>query len=91
MDEESLAVDVIDHVGPGGNYLLEDHTAAHCRDNQRASFFNRRRYDAWQQHGGRDIVSEAARQVQARLEAFSAPDLDATTRRQLDDYVLRDR
>jgi len=91
VDEESTAVDVIDHVGTGGNYLLEDHTAAHCRDNQRPSFFNRRRYDAWQQHGGRDIVSEAARQVQARLEAFSAPDLDPTTRRQLDEYLLTDR
>ena len=32
MDTESLALDVIDKVGPGGHFLAEPHTRAHMRD-----------------------------------------------------------
>ena len=32
MDEESLALDVIDAVGPGGHFLAQPHTRRHMRD-----------------------------------------------------------
>ena len=32
MDEESLALDVIEAVGPGGHFLAQPHTRAHMRD-----------------------------------------------------------
>jgi trimethylamine--corrinoid protein Co-methyltransferase len=32
VDEEELAVDLIDRIGPGGNYLAEDHTMERFRD-----------------------------------------------------------
>ena len=32
MDEESLALDVIDSVGPGGHFLAQAHTRRHMRD-----------------------------------------------------------
>jgi trimethylamine--corrinoid protein Co-methyltransferase len=32
MDEDSLALDVIDAVGPGGHFLAQPHTRAHMRD-----------------------------------------------------------
>lgn len=32
VDEEELAVDLIDRVGPGGNYLAEDHTMERFRE-----------------------------------------------------------
>ena len=32
MDEESLALDVIDDVGPGGHFLAQPHTRRHMRD-----------------------------------------------------------
>jgi len=31
LDEESLGVDIIKSVGPGGEYLTSDHTMKHCR------------------------------------------------------------
>ena len=36
MDEESLALDVIDAVGPGGHFLAQPHTRRHMRDGGRA-------------------------------------------------------
>jgi len=32
IDEDTLAVDLMSDVGPGGNYLSEEHTAEHYRD-----------------------------------------------------------
>jgi trimethylamine---corrinoid protein Co-methyltransferase len=32
MDDESLALDVIDAVGPGGHFLAQPHTRRHMRD-----------------------------------------------------------
>jgi trimethylamine--corrinoid protein Co-methyltransferase len=32
LDEEALALDVIDRVGPGGNYLLDKHTLAYYKN-----------------------------------------------------------
>jgi len=32
MDEKSLALDVIDAVGPGGHFLAQPHTRRHMRD-----------------------------------------------------------
>jgi trimethylamine--corrinoid protein Co-methyltransferase len=89
VDDEALALDVIDRVGPGGNFLLEEHTAAHCRDALRPSFFNRRKYGAWAERGGRDAVEEAACRVGAALDAFAPPHIDTVIRRQLEEYALR--
>ncbi len=87
VDDESLAVDVIGRVGPGGNFLLEEHTAAHCRDGYRPSFFNRRRHDAWRQHGGRDVVAEASLRAAALLASYGAPELEESTLRRLHEYA----
>ena len=32
VDEETLATEVIDRIGPGGNFLSESHTAEHFCD-----------------------------------------------------------
>lgn len=32
INDETLAVDVVDEVGPAGQYLMEEHTLEHCRE-----------------------------------------------------------
>ena len=88
VSEETLAVDVIKAVGPGGNYLLEEHTVGHCRDGERPSFFNRRKHDTWERHGALDIVARAAHEVRAMLEAYEAPEMNPETAGRLHGYAL---
>ncbi|MHB8870781.1 MAG: trimethylamine methyltransferase family protein [Thermoleophilia bacterium] len=88
VDEETLALDVIDAVGPGGNFLLEDHTATHCRDYERPTFFNRRRHDVWLSRGGWDLA-QAARERFAQLQQeYQEPSLDQVTLQQLTSCCL---
>jgi trimethylamine--corrinoid protein Co-methyltransferase len=53
VNEETLALEIIDHVGPGGHYLDEDHTMNHFRDVWYSKIFDRTIYDVWQQQGAK--------------------------------------
>jgi trimethylamine--corrinoid protein Co-methyltransferase len=44
IDRESLAQEVILSVGPGGNFLAEEHTLRHFREFWQPTLFNRRRF-----------------------------------------------
>ena len=52
VSEETLAVEVIDRVGPMGHYLADDHTFAHFRENWVPALFDRSTYADWQAQGG---------------------------------------
>jgi trimethylamine--corrinoid protein Co-methyltransferase len=74
VDDETLALDVIDEVGPGGHFLLSDHTLQHMR----AEFYypsavvDRQDRETWQQDGGRDArarAQEIARDILAHHRA----------------------
>jgi trimethylamine---corrinoid protein Co-methyltransferase len=88
VDDDTLALDTIDAVGPGGNYLLEPHTFAHCRDYERPTFFNRRRHDVWVSRGGSDLACAARRHLQTVVESWEEPEMDPTVRRRLGEYCL---
>jgi trimethylamine--corrinoid protein Co-methyltransferase len=47
LDAESLALDVIHRVGPGGDFLTEQHTLKHFRKLWQPALFDRRRAEDW--------------------------------------------
>ena len=60
VDEGTLGFDVIEKVGPGGNYITEDHTVEHMMD----EFFYptlsvRYNFDIWEERGRPDMLSRA--------------------------------
>ena len=65
VDDEHLALDTINRVGPGGNFLTEDHTIAHMRK----EYFNgngvtdRKARDHWEREGSQDTWSRARKMV----------------------------
>lgn len=51
VGEETLALDTIHKVGPGGHYLYEDHTLRHFKDVWYSDLFDRTIYQSWQDAG----------------------------------------
>ncbi len=49
VDDETLALDVIAAVGPGGNFLSQKHTRKHMRELWLPEFMDRRPYDEWEE------------------------------------------
>ena len=55
VDEETLAFDVIQKMGPGGNYLGEMHTFNHFRENFEPKLFDRSAHETWVKDGRKEL------------------------------------
>lgn len=65
---ETLALDVIEQVGSsGGNYMDEEHTLNHFRENWFPKLANRDNYEQWMAAGGLSLGDKANQRVQQIL------------------------
>ena len=85
--DEALSVDVIQELGPGGNYMMCDDTFAHYRDGFEMTISERESYIAWQEDGSRDIAQRANAEYKRRLAEAPETLLDPTTDKDLKDYM----
>ncbi len=64
VDRDSLAVDVIDRVGPGGHFMMDDHTLEHMRTEfWRPALLNRDPLETWQNKGRTPLRDRLNQQV----------------------------
>jgi trimethylamine--corrinoid protein Co-methyltransferase len=63
VNEETLALDLIDEIGPDGQFLDTEHTLAHFREHWYPTVFDRHNYDKWQAAGGKSLAERAAERV----------------------------
>ncbi|RLB16862.1 MAG: trimethylamine methyltransferase [Deltaproteobacteria bacterium] len=68
VDAEHLAMEVIDTVGPGGNFMMSPHTMAHMRKEyfQGNGVSDQKSWEQWEQDGSRD-ARERARVIARRM------------------------
>jgi trimethylamine--corrinoid protein Co-methyltransferase len=62
MTPETLALDVIDEVGPGGDFLSTDHTLNHFRECWYPNIIDRSMYESWSD-AGKPLAIEKAREA----------------------------
>ena len=82
INDESLALDLIDEIGPDGHFLETDHTLKHFRERWYPSLFDRGNYESWLSRGGQTLAERAAEQVETILtehESEPLPDDVAQT------------
>jgi trimethylamine--corrinoid protein Co-methyltransferase len=53
--EQDLALDLIDQIGPGGDFLAADHTFEGFRDFWQPQLFSRKRVEDWIQDGSQSL------------------------------------
>ena len=85
VDDETLALEAIAAVGPGGNFLTQKHTRQHMRELFLPQFMDRRPYDEWEasKDDARDWALAKAAQIladpparTARSAELSSPELE---------------
>ncbi len=81
INEETLALDVIDQVGPGGHFLLEDHTLDFLRSEHYfpSKVFDRQGRDDWSQDGSQDAWQRARGLTRQILAEHKAQPIDLET------------
>ncbi len=76
VNDETLAVDIIKKVGPGGNYLSEKHTRKHMKKIWQPTVYDRKGYGAWLESGKRGAYEEATDKARWILENHEVKPLD---------------
>ena len=88
VSEEALALDVIDAVGPGGHYLMLDHTMQHFREVWYSQLFDRNSFNQWLENGARDLGARVQERTSALMDHQPAS-LEADTLEALEEMPRR--
>ncbi len=67
VSDVALAVDLIDQIGPDGQFLDSEHTLAHFRERWYPTLMERDNYDNWLAKGGKTLEQRANEHVEAIL------------------------
>ncbi|MGM0689804.1 MAG: trimethylamine methyltransferase family protein, partial [Bacillota bacterium] len=59
VNDETLAVELIKKVGPGGNFLSDKHTRKYMRDIWQPVVYDRKPYGQWEESGRKGAYEEA--------------------------------
>jgi trimethylamine--corrinoid protein Co-methyltransferase len=74
---ETLALDTIHEVGPGGNFLTTRHTVRHCREAWYPRLFDRQTYPAWVAADEPSALQRAREIARQTLATHQPPPLPA--------------
>ena len=82
-DKESLGVESIMRVGPGGNFLGDDHTAKHFRENWLPDLSDFNNYENWTESGSKTKVERARDRIKNILETHQSKPVSEDVREQI--------
>jgi trimethylamine--corrinoid protein Co-methyltransferase len=87
LDTEALAMEAIHRVGPGGNYLTDEHTMDHFRDLWQPTLFDRQRADDWRASGSKRLGDRLREKTIAIMEDHQPEPLPDSVRQEIE-YIL---
>ncbi|MEX1313466.1 MAG: trimethylamine methyltransferase family protein, partial [Desulfotignum sp.] len=73
VTQETLALDIIDKVGPGGHYLQEKHTMDHFRKIKYSDLFERQILEKWQNTGAKKLEQRLQELTLEKMKHRPAP------------------
>ncbi len=89
VDDENLAVDIIKSVGPGGDFLLQDHTMKYMRTLPSVpKLIERNNRENWLLSGGKNLAERAAERAAEILANHKPLPLSDTAKSDLHGIVV---
>ncbi len=91
-DEDTLALDVIEKVGPGKNFLAQRHTMNHLKtEHFMPGLIDRRAYDSWAADGSKSLADRAREKTKWILANHTVPPMDAAVEKSLQAVIEKAR
>jgi trimethylamine--corrinoid protein Co-methyltransferase len=84
ISDETLALELIDQIGPDGNYIGSDHTLQHYREDWYPKLFDRRNFDDWQRGGSKTLRQRAREKAIKILDTHKPEPLPADIQARVD-------
>jgi trimethylamine---corrinoid protein Co-methyltransferase len=91
VDDETLALDVIEELGPTGSYLEHPHTLRHFREPYYSKLADKNVHAVWAAQGASSMEGRAAKQVDDILSRHQAPPLPDDVQRAVHAVVEREQ
>src|SRR6056297_1969863 len=73
VNKETLAVEQINNVGPGGHYLYEDHTMKWFRNHWMPSLMDRNSYESWKSEGEKTLKDRVLEKTRDLIKNYDGP------------------
>lgn len=89
VSDETLALDIIDEMGPEGEYLSHDHTMTHFRKIWIPDLFVRNDYETWQNAGSKNLTERATERVEKILAEHKPEPLPDDVVQAVNDIIQR--
>ncbi len=90
INEETMALDLIDEVGPGGEYLTSEHTLEHFKENWYPELMTRSPYEKWVEEGSKDLGVKAKEKIKDILDKHEPKPLEERVKEELK-TIIRSR
>ncbi len=89
VSSETLATEVVNAVGPKGNYLAEEHTARHFREELWlcSQMWTRQSFDAWENDGSKSFAERIEDELQRILATHKPEPIDEALAGEVDTIV----
>lgn len=91
VNEETLALDVIDQVGPHGDFLGTEHTVKHYKEDWYPRLLDRGDFDTWSKQGGKTLREQARQRVEEILAEHKPQPLPKDVQAKIDAIVQEAR
>jgi trimethylamine--corrinoid protein Co-methyltransferase len=91
VNDETLALDVIDELGPTGNYLNHEHTFRHFREPFYGKLLEKGDFASWEAKGRPTMEGRAAQEIDRILESHTPEPLPADIQRDIHKIVEREQ
>jgi trimethylamine--corrinoid protein Co-methyltransferase len=91
VDDETLALDVIEELGPTGSYLSHDHTIRHYREPYYSKLADKGPYSSWADKGATTMEQRAAKMVDKILATHKTQPLPAAVQAAIQAIVEREQ
>jgi trimethylamine--corrinoid protein Co-methyltransferase len=90
VSEETLAVDLIDEKGPGGDFLTERHTVDHFRDETWIpELLDRKDYQGWKKEGSTSLKDRAHSKAEKILNSHQPERIAETKQDRIKEIIDR--
>ena len=90
VDDNTLAVDVIRKVGPGGNFLAQKHTLNYLlKEHHVPKISNRESYESWQRNGSKSVVDVSREKIREILEKHKPAALERDVQMKVEEIMKK--
>lgn len=91
VNDETLALDVIEELGPTGSYIGHDHTLRHFKEPYYSKLIDKNPYSVWKKRGGTTMEQRAAKMVDDILAKHTTEPLPEDVQKAIRAVVEREQ